>query len=46
MGRFMNFFLSLPAMCERLTFNELLLAGASLTLVATVVLVISGRRIF
>lgn len=46
MDRYIHHFLALPAMCERMSFYELLMTGAMLTLVATVVLMISGRRIF
>ena len=38
-------FLSFPDNVERMTFQELLLCTALLTLVVTVVLVISGRKL-
>ena len=44
MAHLLDYMLSLPTMCEKLSFDQLLMTGALLTLVAALVLMISGRR--
>ena len=45
MRRVFDFFLELPESCSRMSFDELLLSAALLTLVITVILMISGRKL-
>ena len=45
MRRIFNFLLDLPDTCSRMSFHELLLMATLLTLVATVILMISGRKL-
>ncbi len=40
-----EFFLRLPDQCSRMSFDELLLMAALITLVVAVILMISGRQL-
>ena len=44
MRRIFEYLLTLPDNCGRMTYDELLLTAALLTLVITVILMISGRK--
>jgi hypothetical protein len=45
MRRIFYFLLDLPETCSRMSFQELLFMASLLTLVATVILMMSGRKL-
>jgi hypothetical protein len=45
MRRVYNLFFELPETCSRMSFHELLMTAALVTLVVSVILMISGRKL-